>query len=299
MIRNMKLVALVLTLAAAAHSSAQISNFTISDGSVDFSLNGLTGNRTNGSGGGGNLHTSNGTVMVDHLFQNWFWYRASGDSREYSLSNQVFGTATGNRCRLVYQEPSNNGATANALRVEIEYTVSDLTPVNRPDTVELVVAFKIQNLTASSLTVQFFNYNDFDLNGGGGGDSAHVAGSSNHIQIVTDAGAANTLPASAVYKCSGTNHSSYQIGVYSSIRDQLTDTGIDNLTNSGSPFGPGDYTGANQWGVALAAAGGYQDCLVGSVVLEVQTTQPGDLTGDGCVDLEDLSIMMTNFGTCP
>ncbi|MCA9242745.1 MAG: hypothetical protein KDA32_02230 [Phycisphaerales bacterium] len=296
MARKYWLFGLALLVAIPSISLAQITNFTISDGSVDFSLNGLTGNRTNGSGGSANLRTSTGTVPLDHLFQNWFWYRASGDTREYALSNQVFGTATGNRCRLVYQEPSNDGATANALRVEIEYTIHDLTSVQRPDTAEVVIAFKIQNLTASSLTVQFFNYNDFDLNGGGGGDSAVVAGSANQIQLVTDPGG----PISAVYKASGTNHANFQIAPYSSIRDQLVDTGIDNLTNAGSPFGPGDYTGANQWGVSLSAAGGFQDSLVGSIVLEVRTSQNGDLTGDGCVDLSDLALLLANFGSgCP
>ncbi len=290
-----RLVALIGVLTAPSITLAQITDFAISDGSVNFSLTGLTLNRTNTNGGLGDLRTATGAV--EHLFQNWFWYRAGADTREYALSNQVVGSAFGNRARLVYQEPSNDGATANALRVEIEYTVSDLTSVGRPDTAEVVVAFKVQNLTANTLVVQFFNYNDLDLGATATGDSATAGGALNHIQMITDS--ATTTSTSAVYKASSTNLGAFQIGAFASIRTNLADTDLDNLSSSGSPF-VGDYTGAFQWGVSLAAAGSAQDSLVGSFTVEVRTTQPGDLTGDGCVDLSDLALLLANFGAnCP
>ena len=42
------------------------------------------------------------------------------------------------------------------------------------------------------------------------------------------------------------------------------------LNNSGSPFGPGDYTGAFQWRVELAPAGSLGDTFTSSIVKRVE-----------------------------
>jgi hypothetical protein len=39
----------------------------------------------------------------------------------------------------------------------------------------------------------------------------------------------------------------YQTGAFSTIRNRLIDAVVDNLTNSGAPFGPGDWSNAHQW----------------------------------------------------
>ena len=295
MTNRLRTLALVACACAgtATSANAQLTSFTITDGTADFTIaSGLTG-PANGSGGGSaSMRTGLGTSPSDHLFQNWFWYRAGSDTRERALSNQVFGTATGNRCRLVYQEPANDGATANALRVELEYTIHDLSNGGEPHAM-LVIGFKIQNLTGGSLSTQFFSYNDLDLNGSTT-NTAVVRGADNQTQLVFQG---NTT---AAYSCSATNHTNFQIGAFSGIRALLTDADVDNLNNTGSPFGPNDYTGANQWGVSLATAGGFQDCLVGSVVIDItRDTCPGDTNGDGDVDADDLVNVILSWGACP
>ncbi|HWB19255.1 MAG TPA: hypothetical protein VG711_03060, partial [Phycisphaerales bacterium] len=119
-------------------------------------------------------------------------------------------------------------------------------------------------------------------------------GVGNQTQIITDGNVR------LAYCCSSTNHSNYQIATYPSIRNGLTDAVSTNLDNTGSPFGPGDYTGANQWGVALAAAGSAQDSLECSVVLDLtQTTCPGDTNGNGVVNIDDLTNVILQWGACP
>jgi hypothetical protein len=278
---------------AASTASGGVDSFTITDGAVDFTLNNLTGLPTGSSGGTGNLRTGVDGTATDHLFQNWFWFRNTDDTRERALSNQTLTSASGNRARLTYVEPSDNGVNPNALLVELEYTIHDLSNGGPPHAL-LVIAFKIQNLTDSDLNVQFFNYNDFDLNGTNLSDSAVVTGADDQTQLVGDGNA------EAAYSSSATNHTHFQMGVFPSIRNALTDAGVDDLNDSASSFGPGDYTGANQWSVQLSAAPSVQSTLVGSVAIVLtRNTCPGDTNGDGAVDVDDLVEVILGWGMCP
>ena len=45
----------------------------------------------------------------------------------------------------------------------------------------------------------------------------------------------------------------FQVSNYSDIRDFLLDATVNNLSNSGLPYGPGDYTGAFQWDLTIPA----------------------------------------------
>src|SRR5262245_10039648 len=110
------LMGLFLSLTTAA-AWAQIGNFVIFDGECRYELGGLIGQRLGGNGGVGNLFGGG----LDHLFQNWFWYRGAGDTREYALSNQIFGAAAGNQARIIYLEPINDGNTPNVLLFDLEY----------------------------------------------------------------------------------------------------------------------------------------------------------------------------------
>jgi hypothetical protein len=278
---------------AASTASGGVDSITITDGTVDFTLNNLMGLPTGSSGGTGNLRTGVGGVATDHLFQNWFWFRNTDDTRERALSNQTLSGDSGNHARLTYVEPSDNGDVPFALLVELEYTIHDLSNGGPPHAL-LVIAFKLQNNTDSPLNVQFFNYNDFDLNGTNVGDSAVVIGADDQTQLVSDGNA------EAAYSCSGTNRLHYQIGAFPSVRNLLTDAGVDDLNDTGSPFGPGDYTGANQWAATLAAAPSVQSTLVGSVAIVLtRNTCPGDTNGDGVVDVDDLVEVILGWGVCP
>src|SRR5262245_60588687 len=125
---------------AVCTARAQPTTFTITDGTVDFTLEGIAGQPTTSVGGGGHLRTGIGDAPIDHLAQNWFWFRTTGDTRERALSNLSSLSISENHARLVYLEPSNNGATANALHVELQYTIHDLSNGGDPEAL-LVIGF--------------------------------------------------------------------------------------------------------------------------------------------------------------
>jgi hypothetical protein len=277
---------------------------TIEDGDCIYNLQNLAGERLTGNGGIADLLTG----VNDHIFQNWFWYRGAGDTREYALSTLIFSNSSNNRARLVYKEPIADGAIPNALLFDLEYTISCLsTGINgaAPPACarcEIVIAIKIRNLTSDSIDLAFFSYNDMDLNGTSPGDSAVIAGIDNQIQLITDPGPGGTnCVTSAVYKVSSTDHVAWEIDSYPNILNRLTDGVADTLANAVSPFGPGDYTGAQEWEIVLGPAGSVDqppfDEWVGSVVKEVIVYQPGDIDGDCDVDLADLAQLLSNYGT--
>jgi hypothetical protein len=270
-----------------------VDSITIADGTVDFTLNNLTALPTGSTGGMGILRTGVGGTPVEHAFQNWFWFRNTDDSRERALSNQSLSGDSGNHARLTYLEASDDGAIPNALLVELEYTLHDLSNGGEPRAL-LVIGFKLQNLTNAPLNVQFFNYNDFDLNGSSDGDSAIVTGAENQTQLVGDG------TDELAYSCSGSNHIHYLIAGFPAVRNLLTDFDDDDFNDVGSPFGPGNYTGANQWGVTLSASPSVQSTLVGSVsIMLTRNTCPADVDGDGAVDVNDLLGIIGDWGVCP
>lgn len=299
------------SLAAAAlcggEARAQIGSFGISDGSTQLLVGGLVGNRFNAAAGSASLLTSTGAVPVDHLFQNWFWYRTGSDTREYALSNQLAASnASGNRARLFYLEPINDGAQPNVLLFDLEYTVSDRTGgANRPETIFVTITFSVRNLSNQQVAVRLFSYNDFDLAGAQAGDRCDVIGTADHIQRVGDATGTQFEDVRASYIVSATAHAAFEVDAYPNILAKLSDGGPDTLGNTGDPFGPGDYTGANQWDVMLLPAGSPLDTFKGAVTLEIRTnTCEADINTDNRVNSSDISAFLTRWlgavnGGCP
>lgn len=282
---------------------AGLPGITIQDGACIYNLQNLVGQRLTAAGGIANLTTG----TTNHLFQNWFWYRGPGDTREYALSTLIYSNSSNNRARLVYHEPIFNGAVP-ALLFDLEYTISDLSTVPNGAAppacarCELVIAIKVRNLTDDQMSVAYFSYNDMDLNGTFGGDSAVIAGIDNHIQLISDLGPGMTNGvAGAVYKVSSTDHVAWEIDTFATTRNKLTDAVADALANAVSPFGPGDYAGAQEWEITLGLAGSVMqppfDEWVGSVVKEVTVYKPGDTDGDCDVDLSDLALLLSTYGT--
>jgi hypothetical protein len=245
------------------------------------------------------------TGNLNHMAQNWFWYRSLGDTREYALSNQISAFIGANNVRLMYVEPIFDGQLPGALLFDLEYTLSDLSQIADPPACarcELVIALKVRNFTDEPLLpVDFFSYNDMDLNNSAGGDTAFIAGVDNQIQVIRERLGPSGCTVGGLFKCSSTSHVAWEIGPFAALRTRLTDPFVDVLLNGVSPFGPGDYTGGQQWSFALNPPGPVSptsepDEWVGSVVKEVVAYVPGDIDGDCDVDLDDLTLLLQNFG---
>lgn len=274
-----------------------LNTFMITDGACSFSLTNVVGHRTGGSAGLADLVVQS----LEHVFQNWFWYRSTGDTREYALANQIAADVSGNRARLLYSEPVSDGAVPDALLIDLEYTLTDLgadqgaePPACRR--CALAIAVTVRNRAGEPTDVEFFSYNDMDLANNSGGDVGVIGGSANQAQLLFDP--PSLLDAvGAVYKVSSSGNTGWEMGAYPTIRTRLDDAAVNDLANTGSPFGPADYTGAEQWSFQLASAGSVvpQDTWLGSVTVDLTIFRDGDVDGDCNVDLFDHYLMLQNF----
>jgi hypothetical protein len=246
----------------------------------------------------------------DHLEQNWFWFRV-GLTPERPLQNLVYNSFTmpSNRVRLLFIEPLFDAAgnQYGALLFDLEYTLSCLqrSVPGECERCEVVTAIKVRNLTPEPVEVELFAYNNMDLNMSPPDDSAFIMGSDNQVQVVSDPGLLPTCPAGAIFKVSSTNHVTWEIAPFPTLLMRLTDPLPSQLNNVISPFGPGDYEGAQSWVFWLAPQGvifspgsqeWFTDEWIGSVVKEVTIYAPGDVDRDCDVDLDDLLLVLGKFG---
>jgi hypothetical protein len=249
----------------------------------------------------------------DHMERNWFWWRV-GLTPEAPLQNQIYGNFSGNRARLIFHEPLINpaGTQYGMLIFDLEYTLSCLQRAvpGECERCELVIAIKVRNMSPEPVEVELFAYNNMDLNMSPPNDQAFIMGSDNQVQVVSDPGMAQPdCPVGAIFKVSSTNHVTWEIGPFPNLLMRLTDPVPSQLNNVFSPFGPGDYEGAQSWVFWLAPAGviwspggqeWFTDEWVGSVVKEITIYRPGDVDRDCDVDLDDLLLVLGNFGLfCP
>jgi hypothetical protein len=217
-----------LALATAASLAAAQSGGTITDGNATFTIGSAPTTGTTTSNPLVSFSTDGGTT--DHVFQNWWWYRLSTDTREFSL-NSSGGGATSSFAGNVGMMQQNYPSFRADMTWEVESTGAT--------TGFYTSRVTITNTSSSTISISLFNYMDIDLGGSAGGDSASLI-APNLIQI-TDA----STPWVGQY--SGTDADNYQVASWPSLRSQLADSDEDNFDNTGLPFGPGDFTGGYQW----------------------------------------------------
>lgn len=229
--------------------------------------------RTGGSGGLGD-HKSG---ALDHMFQHWYWYRATGMSREFAISNFVSADVVSPReTSVFYREPEGIDFDTNWQIREMGQDPDG----NFRNYVQITI--RAMNRTALPTTLDLFSYSDYDLDITSNDDSAQSP-RPNHIQIVDIA---------VVNKVSNSQPFAWQIGQWPAIRNSLADGFVTNLTNGVSPFGPGDFSGAMQQRMALQP--GATETTV--IYLCLNMGLPGDTNGDACVDDVDLAQVLSLFG---
>ncbi|MCW5934798.1 MAG: PEP-CTERM sorting domain-containing protein [Fimbriimonadia bacterium] len=257
---SMALAAMTLTASQAQNG---VTFMQIVNGGWTYRLDTISGGRTSASAGVGNMQ-GNTSGNPDHLFQHWWWYRGTGDTREYALSNRVNGGQSGNTGFLVYREPV--AGVSNALEIRLDFTFTGLaahgTNFQNLGSNLVTIKWTIKNISNNALTVDLFNYSDFDIVGpsatGGSNDRARLEGFDSDggwIKIWDTTNPLTTPTASSaegVNFVAGPNHlHAWKVGAWSSTRLGMTDTLVSNLDNMTATFGPADYSGAYQWRVTL------------------------------------------------
>jgi hypothetical protein len=175
-------------------------------------------------------YTVDGT---EQIFEEWFWFRRSGDLYEQPLNNLSLtsAAAAGNQIQLSF--------AGDNLGVRLGYQLFGGTPGS--DTAGLRETVVLQNPSNTALQLAWFMEADFDLDAFGGSDV--IAGGLNGI-LQTDGH--TTLAVS-----SSLTPSAFQAAPFPDLFLSLSDFSITNLDNSGIPFGPGDGTFAYQWNLSI------------------------------------------------
>ncbi len=256
--------ALVL-LPAIFAAAGTINSFTLTDNGWTYAEQNIINVSTSSFAGLADLFFLNGGGP-DHFYQNWWWYRGQGDSREFALSNQTSGVAGSNTALLTYLEPV--AGIPDAVEFTLNYQLQGLSPTEAI----IRIDWSVTNKTGDELGIDFFAYMDADLDGVAGDDSAELIAfgpSFGHIRVTDGAGQMDLI--SDIVQ--GIELTGWEIDAWPVVRNKLADPDIDDLANSGSPFGPSDFAGAFQHTTVLAPF----DSAYGTLTKHIVIPTPGSL----------------------
>ncbi|MEM7261659.1 MAG: dockerin type I repeat-containing protein [Planctomycetota bacterium] len=212
----------------------------------------------------------------DVLFRQWFWFRVDGDASETVFSPPTSNTFAGDTATLDFSEASFDAQVVNVLT---DGAATDEAVVEQTVT--------ITNTSPGELILHFYVFADLDV-AGSQGDSATLDGPMTFR--VVDSGGLTVL-------FNGIDADAYQVTTYNVLMNELNDAGIDDLNDTGLPFGPADFTGGFQWTLAIAEAGTAEVQVLyvtGPTGVQLPPTTGGaqeflrgDANGDGVFDISD------------
>jgi len=187
---------------------------------------------------------------VDHMTQQWFWYRvgSEGSDREYSIDTLTRGTP---------DTMDTNGSGKNNL-LFVEYTSAapsftvSLTFILTGGTdgsgnSDIMEVIKVVNTGSDPLDFHLFQYCDFDLNETPDDDTVRISGGNTANQTDPDHVVTETV---ATFK---PDH--FAVGEQPDIRNLLEDAAPTTLGDDAGPLGPENVTWAFQWDKTIAAGG--------------------------------------------
>lgn len=177
---------------------------------------------------------------VDHANQVWWWYRIDGDSRETRLPPPDSQTSTTNTAEWLWSNVDGRGFDFELELAVYDCNVSAVSCGVQDDVMALVLIRRLINKTGSETEFALFEYVDLDVDGSPGDTAKVQLGPVDDIYLIRD-GAREVTWAT-------TPGSNVQAAAYPLLRNELDDTGVDDLTLDldGLPFGPGDVTLAGE-----------------------------------------------------
>lgn len=184
---------------------------------------------------------------VDHMFQQWFWFRVGSTAPEAAintldtLTNPVVETPFLGTRGLTTRYTNPGLFTA-----EITYTLTGGAPGSgRSDIGESI---RITNLSSTSpLDFHFFQYTDFDI-GGLANDTAERLNANTMSQFDPNFAATETVTTPAP--------SQFEVGIFAATRSRLNDTLATTLNGIPGPV-TGDATFAWQWDDIIGPSGSF------------------------------------------
>lgn len=200
---------------------------------------------------------------VDHMFQQWFWFRiGTVGVGGPELSVDTIGLtgeveALGRFLVLTYENDD--------LLVEITYTVTGGAPLSGAS--DVGESFSVTNKTDEDIDFVFFEYADFDLDDTIGGDTAVFLSPTFARQ--RDGSIIATVSVSEVPDL-------VEVGFFPSTRNKLTDGDGDDLDDFIGPL-TGDTTFAFEWFTTLSRSGTPSSSFVFSKNKTIRVPEPATL----------------------
>lgn len=225
---------LVLVIGAALVGGMAWAQGTITDSDANF----VRGASPWDASPGANLTGVSATLTEDHVFETGWWFRVAGDTQESLFGTPDSQSYVGSTSTIGWL---NVGARGLFSAGEVSVVTDADGPGGATPSGYVTITMTITNLSATDpLLIDVFHMVDYDVQPTAGDDTA-VAIGTNHVNIA-DAGA-NT----AQYH--GVGAGAFLIRPYGAtdLGGVLSDAAVTNFDNTGSPFGPGDFTGGFQW----------------------------------------------------
>jgi hypothetical protein len=230
----------------AATGASAFGQFTISDGNSSAHFD--TTSLTPGSRVGMDNWTVDGT---NHMYSQWFWIRADGDTAERRLnslnllnSGTTDGNFDGNDDSLFLRYGGQGYTVVTRFVIQGGSAGSRVSDISEQIT--------ITNTSAAPRTFSFFQYADFDLNGNIVDDSVGLV-NGNAVQQ-TDLVNGTTVSETVFTP----TFSLAEMGIYSSTLGSLDDNGLTTLNGTPVLVGIADYTWALQWNFTLQPGQSFQ-----------------------------------------
>ena len=199
---------------------------------------------------------------TEHLFKEWFWYRALFMGRERSIdrtaanaaasftavtSDSADADAAHDVLVVTYSHPQSSSNPALAYTIQVEYDLNGSASNTGVSSVNETVT--ITNYTNGNLAFHLFEYSDFSVNGTANDDTATFISPSTISQTDNTGGTATVTVSQPV-----PDH--YQIAPVPTILNSLnnsTQTTLNDTTTNIS--GGGDIAFAFQWSEIIAPGG--------------------------------------------
>jgi hypothetical protein len=228
---------------------------------------------------------------VNHMFQQWFWYRTGSQSREFAIdgtgplahqSTTSFDLDSDSLDDIAIARYSDTetAMTPETFSVELRYLLTGGT--DGSNTAGMSEAIRIRNLGTAPLDLHLFQYVDFDLND----DSLdELVLSGSPINTATQTDDINVIGETVLTP----PPQRWEVGVFSATRDKLNDDDLDNLDNSVGPIDGVDATWAFQWdftsGLRIPVGGV-------AIIDKSKSIRPGD----GGIIPEPSSVALASMG---
>jgi hypothetical protein len=205
---------------------------------IDLSSGNATASIEQASSAGVEDWTING---VNQLNQEWFWYHTTGMTGQSSIDALGLPTITPigtTGTELVY-------GSGTSLQITVTYSLTGGTPSS--STSDLTDSIEIDNNSGKSMTLDFFEYANFNL--GGLTTNQDVSISKSATATVTG----NGLQAQTVVS---PDPNEYEANIYPTLLDAISSTSSTPTLNSAlDTAGPGDTEFGYEWQLTLPMCG--------------------------------------------